>query len=192
MFFEGKFLISILKMLKFKLKTKIIYFRLLIFLFIILSVISFEGCFSYSFTGASVPSHLKSIAIPIAEDRSGSGQPGLSEMLTNSLTQKFIDDNTLQVTEKNKANAILNCSIISLTDAPTIITGNEQVQTRRITITVQAVYRDLVKRKTVFEKNFSEYGDYPSGGSMSSRNDAIQNAIDKISDDILLDVVSGW
>lgn len=179
-------------MLKFDSKIKKNYSKLILFLFITLGVINLISCFSYSFTGASVPAHLKSIAIPIAEDRSGSGQPGLSDMLTNSLTQKFIDDNTLQVTEKNKANAILNCSIISLSDAPTIITGNEEVQTRRITISVQAVYRDLVKRKTIFEKNFSEYGDYPSGGSMSSRNDAIQNAIDKISDDILLDVVSGW
>ncbi len=179
-------------MFKIKLKTKNIYSRLFLFLFIILGIISFEGCFSYSFTGASVPAHLKSIAIPIAEDRSGSGQPGLSENLTNTLTQKFIDDNTLQVTEKNKANAILNCSIISLSDAPTIITGNEEVKTRRITVTVQANYRDLVKRKTIFEKNFSEYGDYSSDGNMNSRNDAIQNAIDKISDDILLAVVSGW
>ncbi len=179
-------------MLKFELKTKQLFYKLILFLFIIVSVINFNGCFSYSFTGASVPEHLKSIAIPISEDRSGSGQPGLSEMLTNSLIQKFIDDNTLQVTEKNKANAILNCSIISLTDAPTIITAGEQVASRRITISVQATYRDLVKRKTIFEKNFSEYGDYPPGGSINDRNDAIQNAIDKISDDILLDVVSGW
>ena len=179
-------------MLIFEPKSNKIYSRTIIFLFIIFSVLNFEGCFSYSFTGASVPAHLKSIAIPIAEDRSGSGQPGLSEMLTNTLTQKFIDDNTLQVTEKNKANAILNCSIISLSDAPTIITGNEEVKTRRITVTVQAVYRDLVKRKTIFEKNFSEYSDYSARGSMTERNDAIQNSIDKISDDILLAVVSGW
>lgn len=179
-------------MLKFESKSKHCFHTLILFLFIILSVINFNGCFSYSFTGASVPVHLKSIAIPIAEDRSGSGQPGLSEMLTNSLIQKFIDDNTLQVTDKSKANAILNCSIISLTDVPTIITSKEEVAARRITVSVQATYRDLVKRKTIFEKNFSEYGDYPPSGSLNDRNDAIQNAIDKISEDLLLGVVSGW
>jgi Lipopolysaccharide-assembly len=179
-------------MLKFNPKIRESFFKSILCLFIILSLVSFTGCFSYSFTGASVPTHLKSIAIPIAEDRSGSGEPGLREMLTNSLIQKFIDDNTLQVTEKNKANAILNCSIISLSDAPTIITGGETVQTRRITISVQAVYRDLVKRKSIFENNFSNYGDYPSGGSLSDRTQAITSAIDKISEDILLAVVSGW
>ena len=161
-------------------------------LFIITGLINFTGCFSYSFTGASVPEHLKSIAIPIAEDRSGSGEPGLRETLTKTLIQKFIDDNTLQVTEKNKSDAILNCSIISLTDAPTIITAGEDVQTRRITVSVQAVYKDLVKRKTIFDKSFSNYGDYPSGGNVSERNNAIQTAVDRISEDILLGVVSGW
>ena len=179
-------------MFKFSSKIKESFIKLILFLFIIPGLISFIGCFSYSFTGASVPEHLKSIAIPIAEDRSGSGEPGLRENLTNSLIQKFIDDNTLQVTEKNKSDAILNCSIISVTNAPAIITGGETVEQRRITITVQAVYRDLVKRKTIFENNFSYYGDYPSGGSLDDKNQAIEAAIDKISDDILLAVVSGW
>jgi Lipopolysaccharide-assembly len=166
--------------------------KLFFILLIICFVINFAGCFSYSFTGASVPEHIKSIAIPISEDRSGSGEPGLREMLTNDLIQKFIDDNTLQVTEKNKANAILNCSIVSLTDAPAVVTAGEQIETRRITISVQAIYKDLVKRKTIFENNFSEFGDYISGGNLSERSQAISDAVDKISEDILLAVVSGW
>jgi len=175
-------------------KEKIRVFDKIIFLFLFIgfSLANFAGCFSYSFTGASVPEHLESIAIPISEDRSGSGEPGLRETLTKTLIQKFIDDNTLQVTEKNKSDAILNCSIISLTDAPTIITAGEDVQTRRITISVQAVYKDLVKRKTIFDNNFSNYGDYPSGGNINERTDAIQTAVDRISEDILLSVVSGW
>ncbi len=99
-----------------KSKNKIIFLtsHFFIFLFIILSSINFTGCCAYSFTGASVPSHLKSIAIPTADDRSGSGEPGLRELLTDNLTQKFIDDNTLQVTNKNNADALLNCVITSL------------------------------------------------------------------------------
>lgn len=162
------------------------------FLFITTAVINFAGCCVYSFTGASVPQHLKTIAIPIAEDRSGSGEPGLKELLTDQLIQKFINDNTLQVTEKVNADALLECVILPLSDAPAIISAGENVQARRITINVQVTYRDLVKRKTIFDKKFSDYGDYPSGGTISQRNDAIQEAIDKITEDILLDTVSGW
>jgi hypothetical protein len=162
------------------------------FLFITTAVINFAGCCVYSFTGASVPQHLKTIAIPIAEDRSGSGEPGLKELLTDQLIQKFINDNTLQVTEKVNADALLECVILPLSDAPAVVSAGENVQARRITINVQVTYKDLVKRKTIFDKKFSNYGDYPSGGTISQRNDAIQTAIDKITEDILLDTVSGW
>jgi len=150
------------------------------------------GCCVYSFTGAAVPEHLQTIAIPVSDDRSGAGEPGLRELLTNQLTQKFIDDNTLQVTERTAADAILECTIISLSDAPAIVTAGENVTSRRVTISVQAVYKDLVKRKTVYEKNFSNYGDYRSGGSINDRRVAIEEAVDNITEDILLDTVSGW
>ncbi len=164
----------------------------IIFLFIISILGNFEGCGVYSFTGSSVPSHLKTIAIPIADDKSGSGEPGLRENLTNSLIQDFIDDNSLQVSNKTNANSLLECTITSLTDAPSIVSAGEQVTSRVITINVSAVYKDLVKHKTVFEKTFSESSNYPTSANTTDRTNAINNAISKISQDILLDVVSGW
>jgi len=165
---------------------------IILLLFITYLVSNFTGCCAYSFTGASVPKYLKTIAIPNAEDRSSSGEPGLSEMFTSKLTQKFIDDNTLQVTNKSNADAILECTITSLSDVPSVVAAGENVTSRRITITVRVVYKDLVKRKTVFDKSFSNYGDYRSGGSINDRKNAIETAIDRITDDILLDTVSGW
>jgi len=146
----------------------------------------------YSFTGASVPEHLHTIAIPFSDDRSGSGEPGLRELFTQQLTQKFIDDNTLGVSERTKADAVLETTITSLISAPAIVTSGEQIQTWRLTLIVQVVYRDLVKRKTIYEKSFSNYGDYESTSSITERTAAIEVAVDRITDDILLETVSGW
>ena len=161
-------------------------------LFVGFIAIKFTSCCAYSFTGASVPEHLKTIAIPIADDRSGSGEASLREKLTQKLIQKLIEDNSLQVSEKTSADALLECSIVSLSDAPAIISAGESVTSRRVTIGVKVIYRDLVKRKTVFEKTFSGYSDYDSGNPVSGRITAIEESIDKISEDILLDTVSGW
>jgi len=173
-------------------RNKQIFFLLYSLLFVGLIAINFTACCAYSFTGASVPEHLKSIAIPIADDRSGSGEPGLRESLTQKLIQKFIDDNTLQVGERTSANALLECSIVSLSDAPAIVSAGESITSRRITIGVKVVYRDLVKRTTVFDKTFTNYSDYPANDPVNGRKTAIESAIDLISEDILLDTVSGW
>ncbi len=148
---------------------------------------------SYSFTGASVPPHLKTIAIPNAIDRSGSGEPNLRDDFTNELIQKFLNDNSLQVTSKTNADALLECTIVSLTDQPVVIAGGEDVTKRRVKINVRTVYKDLVKKKKIFERTFSNYSDYNNTGDiLSQRNEAIKNAIDKITEDILLGVVSDW
>ena len=163
---------------------------LFISLYITVIIVNFEACFSYSFTGAAVPPHLETIAIPTADDRSGSGEPGLRELLTNELTSKFIADNTLQVTDRSTANSVLECVITSVSDAPAIVSAGESVSQRRVTINVQVSFKDLVKRKNMFDKSFSNTGDY--SGDIADRPEAIQEAIDKITEDILLDTVSGW
>lgn len=162
-----------------------------ILLFGISAVINF-GCGTYSFTGASVPEHLKTIAIPIAEDKSPAAIPGLREMLTDNLIQKFISDNSLQVTERSTANATLESVITSVTDAPAIVSAGEEITSRRLTINVRVVYKDLVQRKTIFENTFTNHGDYVPGEATNNRDNAIAIAVDKISEDILLAVVSGW
>lgn len=174
-------------------KYRTILKRSLILLLLLLTttLINF-GCGTYSFTGASVPEHLKTIAIPVAEDRSPAAIPGIRELLTDNIIQKFINDNSLQVSEIAKADATLECIITSVTDAPAIVSAGEQISSRRLTINVKVIYKDLVKKKTIFEDNFNNYGDYVPGEAVNEREDAIATAIDKISEDILLAVVSGW
>jgi hypothetical protein len=82
--------------------------------------------------------------------------------------------------------------VVSLNDAPAIVSAGEDITSRRITIGVRVIYRDLVKRKTSFEKTFTNYNDYSSSDPVNDRNSAIEAAIDKICEDILLDIVSGW
>jgi len=165
---------------------------LILLLYITGGMVNFNGCCFYSFTGASVPEHLKTVAIPVADDRSGSGEYGLRELFTNQLTQKFIEDNNLSLTDRTNANSVLECVISSYSDAPEIVTAGENVQSRRITLSVAVVFRDLVKRRTVFERTFSNYGTYSSEGSIDERREAIEQAVDRITEDILLDTVSGW
>ena len=166
--------------------------RTAILLLIFAMMINFAACCTYSFTGSSVPDHLQTVAIPIAEDRSGAGIPGLRELLTQELISQFIDDNSLQVTDRTKANAVVECTIVSYTDAPSIVAAGENVEQRRVTVTVQVVYKDLVKRVNIFDKRFSNFGDYAPGTTENERTLASEIAVNKISEDILLAVVSGW
>jgi hypothetical protein len=160
--------------------------------FIILYFSIFMGGCTYSFKGGSVPPHLKTIAIPVVEDQSAYGDPTLRDSFTKQLVDRFANDNTLQLTDRNTADSMLEGVITDVKDAPSVLQGNEQVAQRRITVTVRVTFQDLKLRKKVWEKSFSSWGDYPSGGGLTQRNEGTTEAVRKITEDILNDTVAGW
>jgi hypothetical protein len=149
------------------------------------------GC-TYSFKGGSVPPHLKTIAIPVIEDQSAYGDPALRDALTRKLVDQFTNDNTLQLTDRNTADSMLEGVVTDVRDAPLVLQGGEQVAQRRITVTVRMTFQDLKLRKKIWEKNFSNWGDYPSGGGLTQRNEGATEAIRKLTEDILNETVAGW
>src|SRR2546425_3298729 len=82
------------------------------------------GCL-YSFKGSSVPARLKTIAIPLFDDQSGSGEPGLREQLTNKLIERFKQDNSLEVSDKSHADSMIEGTISSMTDKPLVVVAGE-------------------------------------------------------------------
>ena len=53
-------------------------------------------------------------------------------------------------------------------------------------------FQDLKLRKKVWEKSFSNWGNYPSGGGLTQRNDGVIDAVKKLTEDILNETVAGW
>ena len=154
-------------------------------------LIALAGC-TYSFRGGSVPPHLKTVAIPIAEDQSGYGDPALRDQFTTQLVERFTNDNTLQLADRNTADSMVEGVITNVKDAPNVLQGGEQVAQRRITVTVRVTFQDLKLRKKVWEKEFSNWGDYPSGGGLTQRNEGVKEAVRKLTEDILNETVAGW
>jgi hypothetical protein len=164
-----------------------IFFSLACFSFFIV----LSGC-TYSFKGGSVPPHLKTVAIPIVEDQSGYGDPTLRDLFTQKLVERFTNDNTLQLTDRNTADSMLEGVVTDVKDVPEVLQGGEQVTLRKITVTVKMTFQDLKLRKKVWEKSFTNWGNYPSGGGLTQRNEGIQLAVEKLTEDILNETVAGW
>jgi hypothetical protein len=153
-------------------------------------LLQLTGC--YSFTGASVPPHLKTIAIPLFDDQSGSGKPGLRELLTNKLLEKFRQDNSLSIADRSTADAVLEGTITSILDQPQVLAVGETVTKSRVTITVKVMFQDMKLKKKMWEKQFSQWADYTLGGGSTEFDASVASVNEKLSEDILLEAVAGW
>jgi len=157
----------------------------------LLSVIVFlSGC--YSFTGGNIPPHLKSIYIQPVVDNSGYGNPTFRDILAQSLIDEFRSDNSFNINENPGGDARLEVSLINIADSPVAVSSGALETERRVTVRCKAIYYDNVKREEIWNKNFSSYLNYELSNALANRNEAIEQILEQISNDILLAVVSGW
>ena len=161
----------------------------ILFITYIAIAMQLSGC--YSFTGSSVPEHLKTLQIGAVGDNSGYGNPAYKDELSRMLFDKFKNDNSFKLVERN-GDARLKVVIASINDEATVISTGDLEKERKMTISCDVEYYDAVKKKIIWQKSFSNYAVYDINNPVAGRNAAVKSALSKISDDILLAVVSGW
>ena len=164
-------------------------FRVKRSLVILIFIILLHSCGYYSFKG-SLPSHLKTIAIPIFIDRSA--YPGVQEKVTDSITDAFIADNTLKLVDESKADVILNGTIQSVTQNIAAVQPGEKVSQYQMYVSVKVVCEDVKQSKKMYEKVFRQYGVMSSDAGQDEKDKAIDDAIELITEDVLNTTLGGW
>jgi len=148
-----------------------------------------SSCGPYSFSGSSSP-HIKTVAVPIFQDQTS--EFGIKEKLTDVVIQEFTKDNTLRVTDRRSADSLIEGTIVRVDDRAGAFTSDERVQDIKIFITVRVRYQDLKKRKVIWEEEITQWGTFNPDEGPQSREAGIDEAIAKISGEILNKSVSGW
>ena len=152
--------------------------RLIVWLLLLAAA---PGCAYYSFTGATVPAHLNTVAIPLAEDNSLSPLTTLDDELTDLLITRFVQQTRLGLEQNEYANA------------PTSVSGQERAELNRITLSVSVRYYDRVEDKELLRRSFSSFSDYnPLEGGLELEEETARAALENIADDIFTAATSNW
>jgi hypothetical protein len=151
-----------------------------------------SGCAYYSFSGASIPEHISTIAIPQVEDNSLSTLTALDESLTQLLISRFVNQTRLSLeTRDDVADALLRVQITRYANAPTSVGGEEIATRNRVTITVNVDYEDQVEEATFLSRTFSGFEDYDPLDP-AAEDEAARAALQKVADDIFTAATSNW
>ena len=161
---------------------------------LVLLLAAAPGCAYYSFTGATVPTHLNTVAIPLAEDNSLSPLTTLDDELTDLLITRFVRQTRLSLEEnEDDADALLTVRIDRYANAPTSVSGQERAELNRITLSVSVRYYDRVEDKELLQRTFSSFADYsPLEGSLELEEETALAALENIADDIFTAATSNW
>jgi len=152
------------------------------------------GCAYYSFTGATIPSHLNTIAIPLVEDNSISPITNLDDQLTELLVQRFVNQTRLSLeASQPDANVLLTVRIDRYTNQPTSVGGEEQATLNRVSISATVSYFDQVENEEIIQRTFSSFAEYdPLEEGLEGEQTASTAILENIADDIFTAATSNW
>ena len=161
-------------------------------LLILMAVCVMTGCGVYSFTGASIPAEAKTVSVQYFPNNANLVNPLLSDQITNTLRDYFMNQTTLDAVADN-GDLSIEGEIVDYKTAPTAITGDQVAALNRLTITVNVRFYNRFDESKNFEQKFSQYEDYPSTQDLNSvQNELVETICDKLCEDIFNKAVVNW
>ena len=158
------------------------------YLFLVFSAALYIGCGVYSFSGSTLPGHIRTVAVPLFENTTP--EFGIDQAITDALIVGITQDNTLKIADERSADSVIKGTITRLREDADDYDREEQVSGTRITVTVQVVFEDKKRREEMWTETWTHWGRY--GFDDLQWEDAIQEVADKLTKAILNRTVSGW
>lgn len=161
-------------------------------LMILILSLFLSSCGIYSFSGASIPAEAKTVSVQYFPNNAQLVNPLLSNTITNTLNDMFVNQTTLQSVAQN-GDLALEGEITGYSTSPIAITGNQTAAMNRLTITVNVRFTNKYDESKNFEQSFSQYQDYPSGQDLNAVQDVlVEQIVEDLCQDIFNKAVVNW
>ena len=145
------------------------------------------ACGVYSFRGA-LPEGIESVAIPLMENQTA--EPLLAEEITDKVISEFMMQGVFRLVDEERADGVLEMLLKSVTEQANTYSSEETVSEMRVTLNVEVELLRRSNGETVMKKNFNSWGIYSLEDG--ERADGIEQAAEKLVEDITSALLSGW
>ena len=173
------------------------------FLFIVLACASLSGC-GYT-TKSLLPENIKRVsvspvtnAIVLSEEITDKTpfrvyRPGLEVELTNGIINRYIFDGTLKVVSAEKADAVLEASLVDYRRDALRYSEGEDIQEYRLSIVIDARMTQKSDGKVLWSKRIT--GDttfFLAGARAISEDQAANRAVEDVSRRVIEATIEYW
>jgi hypothetical protein len=160
--------------------------RILISLILLFSL--FTACGIYSFSGSTLGG-IKTIAVPLFDNRTA--EFGIREALTEKITERFVQDNTLKVVNEKTADSILRGVVTRYSRESYTFDEQENIKEYIVRIWVKVTFEEKKSKKIIWEENdLLGWGIYSALDE--TEDQGRERAIEKLAEDIVNKTVKGW
>jgi len=149
------------------------------------------GCGYYS-TSSRTAEGIKSVAVPFFENLTT--EPSLEITVTENLIDNLVGDNTLKVTDEQRADAVLNGQIVEFHNRPFSFNDDLNAEEYLVTLRVKvSLFNRRLNQPVWADKTVTGDGSYfVDVPDASTFDDAVRQSVKEITDQILNLTVRDW
>jgi len=158
-----------------------------------LSIITFQSCGIYSFTGTNLHPDVKTVQIDYFPNNAVLVEPTLSTLFTVALQDLFLQQTNLDLV-KSGGDLQFEGEITGYKISPMTATAEQTAAQNRLTITVNVRFYNNKLEEDNFERSFSFYYDFPGSQSLSGSlgAEAYEAILERLTQDIFNASVAKW
>ena len=165
--------------------------------FFLLTLVWFEGCGIYSFTGASIPAGSNTFQVDYFENQAGSRpgstvEPGLDRDFTLALQDIILGQTNLNLVNSG-GDLIYEGEITQYSITPMTSTANLTAAQNRLKMTVNLRYSNTNNEEDDFERQFSFFYDFAADKQLYDIQGQAHDIIfERITQDIFNETLAKW
>ena len=142
-----------------------------------ISCFLFSGCgYHLIGTGNSLPTHLKTISIPVFKN--SSSQPEIHRELTSAVLEAFISDGRLKVAKKGNADLVMDATLVFYQKRNVSFGSQDLVSNIIVEVEIDLTITDQIKNKIFMKEKFKTQWDYKSTSDIAATERARLKALD--------------
>lgn len=160
---------------------------------LIASAALLAGCGVYSFSGASLPATLRTVAVPLAVREAPGGPPALDQFVTDALVTRFADRSRLRLEpDEGAADAVVRATVVRYAVAPAAVTDANVAALNRLTLGVRVVMTERGTERPRLDRVFSATEDFAPADGLAGEAVASEAASAQIARDAFTAATSDW
>ena len=162
-------------------------------IFLLLSLAIIQSCAYYSFTGKSIPPHVKTVQVLLFDDNTSRYDLSLPQEINTKLLYYIDDYRLMDIDDSKDADSKIYGTIQSFTESIASQSDDEVAQQRTLTLRLSINFYDNVKEEFIV-KNYSvsHTENYDESGGETARDEAMAELLERIGENAVIALSSNW
>lgn len=150
------------------------------------------GCGFYSQSGASVPIDARTFSVAYIPNLASIVEPTLSQVLTEKLKRKFINETPLKLAITD-GDLAFSGKILDYRSSPVGVQGNQQNAINQLSISVEITFENQKDETKNFTQTFTTLVNFPADQNFGAiESQLVQTATDQLVTDIFNKTFINW